>query len=254
MQLPEPENETTPVAMTTSEIRKEIIDKEWAHIIDVTLHPSVYPSNNSPNQLQRSALVELVFRYIESKLTLNLSRKFQFVEGASYMGNQDNLLNFICPTAVKNKMADTLKTNSNLTLEQIKNLSNDTLKEDGDKTEKREDLKPPNRLSKNTMENIKLHQNELLQDNSLTEVKSVALEKKSNNRNLANALPSPKVEMIVNQKKRCIELAIDLPKVDSVNECDLEITEVCQLPLSFNRRKFLLFPPLLQNETPNIIL
>ena len=227
-QLPKPENETSPVAMTTSEIRKEIINKEWAYIIDVTLHPSVYPSNDSPNHLQRSAIVELVFRYIESKHSLNLSRKFQFVDGTSYIGNQDNLLNFICPSAVKNKMADTLKkNNSSLTLEQVKNLSNDTFKETGKKTEKAESLKAPNKNTRHFQQApIKLHQNELLRDNNLTEVKSVAIEKINNNRNLASVLPVPKVEMIVNQEKCCIELAIDLPKVESVNECDLEVTEV----------------------------
>jgi len=233
MQLPKPENETSPVAMTTSDIRKEIVDKEWAHIIDVTLHPSVYPNNDSPNQIKRSALVELVFRYIESKFSFNLSRKFQFVDVASYMGNRDNLLNFICPAAVKNKMADTLKNNNNLTLEQIKSLSNDTFQEKNKKkSDKTELLHASNKQNKphtTTKEPIKLHQSELMLDNSLTAVKSVALDKNNNNNKLLSALPSPKVEMVVNQEKHCIELTIDLPEVESVNECDLEITEVCRL-------------------------
>ena len=218
IQLPKPENETSPVAMTTSDVRKEIVDKEWAHIIDVTLNPAVYGDEASLNQLKKCALVELVLRHIESKCSLILSRKFQFCE-QEYVGNKDNLLNFICPSAVTNKLQSaTNGVESDLTLDKICHLSNDnTVKKDGCLTTNNKNIKQ----SRDINQPIKTNNNNNYLMNNLKEVKTktIALKSKS-------SLPSPNVEMNVNRRVGSVELRIDLPNVDGVAECDLEMTEV----------------------------
>uniref|UniRef100_A0A7M5UP15 PIH1 N-terminal domain-containing protein n=1 Tax=Clytia hemisphaerica TaxID=252671 RepID=A0A7M5UP15_9CNID len=220
-QLPKPENETSPVAMTTSNIRKEIIEKEWAYIIDVTLNPEVYPSDTSPNQLQRRALVELVFRHIESKHSLQFSRKFEFCE-EKYIGNRDSLLDFICPSAVKNKLNNALNgTENNLTLDQIRNLSKG--KENnkivtGNQT--KSGMSKKSQPTPASVETIKTSSGESV--DSMKELKTKTLGSHHGNK---TRLPAPKVEMMVNKDGGNIELRIELPKVDTVAECDLEITE-----------------------------
>ncbi|XP_066914493.1 PIH1 domain-containing protein 2-like [Clytia hemisphaerica] len=231
-QLPKPENETSPVAMTTSNIRKEIIEKEWAYIIDVTLNPEVYPSDTSPNQLQRRALVELVFRHIESKHSLQFSRKFEFCE-EKYIGNRDSLLDFICPSAVKNKLNNALNgTENNLTLDQIRNLSKG--KENnkivtGNQT--KSGMSKKSQPTPASVETIKTSSGESV--DSMKELKTKTLGSHHGNK---TRLPAPKVEMMVNKDGGNIELRIELPKVDTVAECDLEITENCvmlEVPLKY---------------------
>jgi len=207
IQLPKPENETSPVAMTTSDIRKEIVDKEWAHIVDVTLNPAVYGDEASLNQLKKSALVELVLRHIESKCLLKLSRKFQFCE-KKYIGNEDNLLNFICPSAVTNKLQSAVNGNDgDLTLDKICHLSKDNIvKENGCLAtgNKNNNNKQPITTNNSLVKELK--------------TKTIKHENKF-------SLPSPNVEM--NMKVGNIELRIDLPNVENVSECDLEMTETC---------------------------
>ena len=216
IQLPKPENETSPVAMTTSDIRKEVVDKEWAHIVDVTLNPDVYGVEVSLNHLKKSALVELVLRHIESKCSLKLSRKFEFCE-KKYIGNEDNLLNFICPSAVTNKLQNAVNGNdSNLTLDKIFHLSKDNSVKDsclatGNKNNNQSrDIKQPIMTNNNNNNN-----NDLVKE---LKTKTIKQEKKK-------SLPSPNVEM--NKKVGNVEFRIDLPNVESVSECDLEMTEVC---------------------------
>ena len=222
MQLPKPENETSPVAMTTSDVRKELVDKEWAYIIDVTLNPAIYGDEASLNQLKKRALVELVFRYIESKCSLTLSRQFDFCEG-DYVGNRDNLLNFICPSALTNKLQRTLEGNdTNLTLDRIRDLSKDnTMKENNCLPTTNKNNKQPSRDKIQPITTNHINNNYSDAMNSLKEVKT--------NRKIepkVSSLPTPNVEINVNRKDGKVELRIELPNVESVSECDLELTEV----------------------------
>ena len=218
IQLPKPENETSPVAMTTSDIRKEIVDKEWAHIVDVTLNPTVYGDEASLNQLKKSALVELVLRHIESKCSLKLSRKFQFCE-KKYIGNEDNLLNFICPSAVTNKLQNAVNGNDgSLTLDKICHLSKDSsVNEDGCLATGNKNNK--NQESRDVYQPITTNNNN---NNFVKELKTKTIKQEKK-----FSLPSPNVEM--NMKVGNVELRIDLPNVESVSECDLELTEVCKV-------------------------
>lgn len=204
--------------MTTSDIRKEIIDKEWAYIVDVTLNPVVFGDEASLNQLKKSALVELVLRHIESKCMLKLSRKFQFCE-KKYVGNEDNLLNFICPSAITSKLQKAVNGNeSNMTLDKICHLSKDkSVKKNGcltsgnDNNSQSRDINQPIMTNNNNNNFVK----EL-------KTKTIKQEKKY-------LLPSPNVEMT--KKIKNVELKINLPSVESVSECDLEMTEVCWISL-----------------------
>lgn len=218
VQLPKPENDSSPVTMATSEIRKELIDKEWSHIIDVTMNPIVFPSNDSLHHIEKCALVELVFRHIESKFSLKISRKFKLVEGSTYIGNQDNLLNFMCPSAMRDKLADGV--NKGITLEQIKSLA-----ENNQPTVANNKMNlHGNGSNSSSSKMIDTSSSSIITScngvtNSLTEVKTSSSKQKT------TSLPTPKVEMLVCKDKNVIELTIYLPKVESVCECDLEITE-----------------------------
>lgn len=225
-QLPKPESETSPIAIATSDIRKEVVAKEWAYVVDVALNPIVFPSNDISNETAKCVLIELSFRYVETKFSLKLSRKHKILDEEKYIGNTDNLLNFMCPTALKSTLSDAVKgVNNNLNFDQIRRISRNDLN-GNEKNHNSSTADKPTKSRDNYVTSIKSSNSSY--KNELKEVKTVSYNDtvKTNNQQKPTKLPRPKVEMVINKETRRIEITIFLPQVENVQECDLDLSEV----------------------------
>ena len=188
------------------------------------MNPIIFEENLS-NHLAVAGIIELVLKYIESKETLLLSRKYHICT-EKYKGNQDNLLTFMCPSALTNSLSGT-KTSL---FEQLRQISSEKTETDIKKqtTEVNPDHDKENSVTKNlTKSDGPLYDPVITARTSiepLTEVKTKAIK---NTKTETKKLKSPKVEMIVNKELEDVELTIYLPEVNNVQECDLNLTEVC---------------------------
>lgn len=246
-QVTQPNEKDGLYLLSSPHLRKELVDKEWAMIVDVVFNPCAFA--NLKTDLDRCGIVELVLKHVEKKYGVGLSRKYKF-DDAKYKGNQDNLLNFMCPSSLQNSLKEA---NGELSrdsiLNKMKNISEETLStntvEDEKKCEKifekmqlKDDKKKspkeeasskktektssvlPSRVP--TMEPI-ISANfnaPTLREQETKTFKDAAKTKKS--------FARPKVEMEVNKEEGNVELTVNLPNVESVKECDLELTEVSE--------------------------
>lgn len=218
-QLPKPETESSPIAIATSDIRKEVVLKEWAYVIDIALNPITFPPNDDANQTAKCVLIELAFRHVESKFSLKLSRKHKMLD-EKYIGNMDNLLNFMCPTSLKSTLADAVHgVDKNLNFEQIKKFCHDTGDTNANKnSQQKSSIDQVAQGNKQSVSSNNVHNNEL------KELKTVS--NKQQNNQQKDKLARPKVEMIVNKETSRVDITVYLPLVESVQECDLDLAEV----------------------------
>lgn len=224
-QMPKPESEAAPIPIASSEIRKEVIDKEWGFLVDVVLNPMLFKNSTDTD----ACLIEMVLKYIESKESLSLSRKYER-RSEKYVGNQDNLLNFLCPSALKNSLDTATNGESNNSLfKQLRHISNTS------ESEKENDISKNNNniMAKEQPENSINSSRHAFEPIITANVFETTL-KEEKTRTLKQPartlrLKTPRVEMLVNKDKKMVELDIYLPEVQSVNDCDLDLTETSVL-------------------------
>ena len=221
IQIDKPKSSSSPVPVAASEKRKEIIEKEPAFIFDVVLHPDVFPKD-ATDPLQCASITELVFRYIESKNTLKFSRKYVIVE-KNYVGNPDFLLNFMCPSVLKDtiRKANTVQDGQRL-LKQVKQSKKDVSATLSDKEISLES--EPSNQGKHRNNNSIPSTLVTTSTNVDQHIKEVNTKLYTKEQQVCKKLPRPKVEMIT--EKENVEFIIYLPEVTSVSECELDITEV----------------------------
>ena len=221
IQIDKPKSPSSPVPVAASEKRKDIIDKEPAFIFDVVLHPDVFPKDTT-DALQCASIIELVFRYIESKNSLKFSRKYVIVE-KKYVGNPDILLNFMCPSVLKDTInnANTIQDEQRL-LKQVKESKRNVSATLSDK-EISSDSEPSNQ-GKHRNNNGIPSPLVTTSTNFDQHIKEVNTKLYTKEQQVSKKLPRPKVEMIT--EKENVEFIIYLPRVTSVSECELDITEV----------------------------
>ena len=247
-QVPKPESKSSPIPILAAEMRKELVDKEWAMLVDVVLNPVIFI--NVHNELEKCPIVELVLKYIEGKNGINLSRKYKLLDN-KYKGNQDHLLNFMCPTSLKTTLNNTV--NGKLTresmIDQMKHLS----KKENHVHDA--DIKQ-DKVSVNVNGNGMADENHgvpnigkidpIITANLCSPKLTVANTKAIKNVE-KNKLKTPKVEMEVNKEKGNMELTVYLPQVESVQECDLELSEKCLSLIVFDKYELQLDLPVCIN-------
>jgi len=111
-QVPEQASQEGSIPMCAGKLRKEVVDKEWACVLDVCLNANVLKGCGS-SDIEKCSLVELVLKYVEdSNKPLQLSRKYHFLPQTTtkYKGNRDVLLNMMFPTHMQNSLEKTLNT------------------------------------------------------------------------------------------------------------------------------------------------
>jgi len=219
-QVPSPKSKVDPVPILATEIREETINQEISMIIDVVMNPNVFENIdsmvNQKENLTSAPLIEMVLQYVESRNKIKLSRKYNVTE-IKYMGNQDNLLNFICPTSLKDSISNVNKKESgNVLLDKVKKSGIENKKDKSVGNEK--DFESKNLISDSNSISLTATNN----SNGITEIKSKKIKKKDIK--ATSCLEKPKVEMLLHQKN--IEFNIYLPNVQSVKECDLNLTEI----------------------------
>lgn len=221
IQINKPKTPSSPVPVATSEKRKDIIDKEPAFIFDVVLHPDVFPKD-STDPLQCASIIELVFRYIESKNSLKFSRKYVIVE-EKYVGNPDILLNFMCPSVLKDTIskANTIQDEQRV-LKQVKESKIDVSATLAD-MEISSKIEPSNQ-GKHCNNNAIPSPLVITSTDFDQHIKEMNTKLYTKEQQVCKKLPQPKVEMIT--EKENVEFIIYLPRVTSVSECELDVTEV----------------------------
>lgn len=219
-QVPSPKSKVDPVPILATEIREETMNQEISMMIDVVMNPNVFEKIdsmvNQKENLISAPLIEMVLQYVESRNKIKLSRKYNITEKI-YMGNQDNLLNFICPTSLKDSISNVNKKESgNVLLEKVKKSGIENKEDKSVGNEKK--IENKNLISGSNSISFTATNN----SNEITEIKSKKIKKKDIKAN--SCLAKPKVEMLLHQRN--IEFNIYLPNVQSVKECDLSLTEV----------------------------
>ncbi|XP_065643257.1 PIH1 domain-containing protein 2 [Hydra vulgaris] len=196
-QVPQPENTCSPIPMIISEQRKELIDEEWANLIDIAVNPILFEKNGL-FYTDVSEILQASLLYAESKFSLKLSKNYTILN-VKYIGNEDNLLNFMCPT-----LRDSIKKAGSI-------LDQDKIRQSNQETINKPNLDSSISTTNNT--------------NNSFALKEISSKVSSQTCSKKNFLQTPKAEMDVNKISKQICFTIELPGVGSVSECILELTE-----------------------------
>ena len=199
-------NQPLSIPFLNSTPRQEVIDKKNVTVIDVVTHPSIidkYSKISSKNEL----LIDFVLKYLEGELKLTFSRKYK-VADTLYVGNLDNLLNFMCAPELQKAVSNAVQVkNEPIIGSQVPSSPGKQLGNDSSLT------KGPQITAQG-----------LNQGNLLKEVKTKRLKKSPKQ---SGKMKTAKFEMYIDKERDEVKWDIHLPGVHTVTDCDLDLSKVC---------------------------
>ena len=187
--------------MVISEQRKELVDQEWAILIDIAVNPFLF-KENAPLNMDVSELLHVALLYVESKFSFKLSKKYTILD-KKYIGNVDNLLNLMCPSSLKDSLKNSYNSNSlneNVFLSSNNESNQNIAKSNGSISPQQVD------------HSFALH-----------EISSKVTSQKCS---IKKVPQTPRAEMNVDKENMNIFVTVQLPGVQGVAECVLELTQV----------------------------
>ena len=199
--------------MTISDTREESVNGNSCIIVDVASNPSVL-NECFANEQERQILVELILKYVEEQKKLKLSRAYTICN-ESYVGNEDNILNFMCPGPLLAGAQNSSKLSDTAVIKNLKETIN------ADNTEIK--CSKESRESQSWDKNVKVETQEFLRELSTRKSSSNS----HGNRN--KALARPEHEMSIthgNDSRKQLKVTVKLRGVLSTEECELDVSEV----------------------------